>query len=270
MKGVFDLAYGLLDDPRAWVPIRSGESGDFVYCRHDDHSYAKIASRARLDELAGERDRLAWLRGRGVACPEILDWRETEEGACLTMTAVRGVPATDLSGTDLLKAWPSMAQQLAVIHNLPIAECPFERSLSRMFGCAVDVVSRNAVNPDFLPDEDKNKPQQELLARVEQELTLRLAQESADMAVCHGDPCMPNFMVDPQSLRCAGLIDLGRLGTADHYSDLALMVANAEESWTTAQEADRAFSILFDTLGIERADRERLAFYLHLDPLTWG
>lgn len=30
-----------------------------------------------------------------------------------------------------------------------------------MFGRAVDVVSRNAVNPDFLPDEDKSTPQQE-------------------------------------------------------------------------------------------------------------
>jgi streptomycin 3"-kinase len=264
------LAYGLLEDPRAWVPIRGGESSDFVYRRHDNRSYAKITSRARVADLTGERDRLAWLHGRGVACPEIIDWRETEEGACLTMTAIPGVPAADLSGADLLKAWPSMAQQLGIMHNLPVAQCPFERSLSRTFGSAVDVVSRNAVNPDFLPDEDKNKPQQELLARVEQELTLRLDQESADMVVCHGDPCMPNFIVDPQSLQCAGVIDLGRLGTADRYADLSLMVANAGESWTTAHEAECAFSILFDILGIKRADRERLSFYLRLDPLTWG
>ncbi|WP_436977121.1 phosphotransferase, partial [Shigella flexneri] len=31
------------------------------------------------------------------------------------------------------------------------------------------------------------------------------------MVVCHGDPCMPNFMVDPKTLQCTGLIDLGRL-----------------------------------------------------------
>jgi streptomycin 3"-kinase len=124
--------------------------------------------------------------------------------------------------------------------------------------------------PDFLPVEDKKETQQELLAGVEQELTPRLDQESADMAVSHGDPCMPNFIVDPRSLQCAGVIDLGRLGTADRYSDLALMVANAEESWTTLHEAERAFAILFDILGINAPDRERLAFYLRLDPLTWG
>ncbi|PLE46572.1 phosphotransferase [Klebsiella pneumoniae] len=149
-------------------------------------------------------------------------------------------------------------------------QCPFERRLSRMFGRAVDVVSRNAVNPDFLPDEDKSTPQLDLLARVERELPVRLDQERTDMVVCHGDPCMPNFMVDPKTLQCTGLIDLGRLGTADRYADLALMIANAEENWAAPDEAERAFAVLFNVLGIEAPDRERLAFYLRLDPLTWG
>ncbi len=56
-----------------------------------------------------------------------------------------------------------------------------------MFGRAVDVVSRNAVNPDFLPDEDKSTPQLDLLARVERELPVRLDQERTDMVVCHGE-----------------------------------------------------------------------------------
>lgn len=270
-KGAYlTLVSELLEDSRAWVPVRSGESGDFVYRRNDGLAYAKISPLARVADLAGERDRLTWLYGRGVACPEIIGWREAEEGACLVMTAISGVPAANLSGEDLLKAWPSMAQQLGIIHSLPIVQCPFERSLSRMFESAVDVVSRNAVNPEFLPDEDKSRPQKQLLARVERELPIRFDQERADMVVCHGDPCMPNFMVDPQSLRCSGMIDVGRLGTADRYADLALMVANAGESWTAPDEAESAFAILFDILGINAPDRERLAFYLRLDPLTWG
>jgi streptomycin 3"-kinase len=186
------------------------------------------------------------------------------------MTAVPGVSAADLAGADLLTAWPSIAQQLAIIHELSVAQCPFDRNLSRAFAAAVDVVSRNAVNPDFLPDEDKNKTPQELLERVEREVADRLDQEKADMVVCHGDPCMPNFVVDPQTLRCTGLIDLGRLGTADRYADLALMIANADESWEAQHYADRAFSILFETMGIKKPDRDRLTFYLRIDPLTWG
>lgn len=54
---------------------------------------------------------------------------------------------------------------------------------------------------------------------------------------------MPNFMVDPKTLQCTGLIDLGRLGTADRYADLALMIANAEENWAAPDEAERAFAV---------------------------
>ncbi|EBI8487007.1 APH(3'') family aminoglycoside O-phosphotransferase [Salmonella enterica] len=184
-----------------WLPVRGGESGDFVFRRGDGHAFAKIAPASRRGELAGERDRLIWLKGRGVACPEVINWQEEQEGACLVITAIPGVPAADLSGADLLKAWPSMGQQLGAVHSLSVDQCPFERRLSRMFGRAVDVVSRNAVNPDFLPDEDKSTPQLDLLARVERELPVRLDQERTDMVVCHGDPCMPNFMVDPKTLQ---------------------------------------------------------------------
>lgn len=264
------MAHRLLPDLRRWAAIGSGESGDFVYRRDDGLAYAKIATGARAADLSAERDRLNWLQGRGVACPEIVDWRQEEDGACLIMTAIPGIPAAGLSGDDLLKAWPSMAQQLAVLHTLPAGQCPFERRLSGLYSRAADVVSRGAVNRDFLPDEDQHIPQPELLMRVKRELPLRLEQETADMAVCHGDACMPNFVIDPHRLQCTGLIDLGRLGTADRYADLALMVANAEESWTEPDQAERAFSVLFDIMRIETPDRDRLAFYLRLDPLTWG
>ncbi|BCH32771.1 hypothetical protein MesoLjLc_47010 [Mesorhizobium sp. L-8-10] len=114
------------------------------------------------------------------------------------------------------------------------------------------------------------KPALELLARIERELPVRLDQEVADRVVRHGDPCMPNFMVSRANLRCTGMIDLGRLGGGDRYADLALMVANAGGNWTIKAQAEQAFSILFDTLGIARPDNERLAFSLRLDPLTWG
>ncbi|MCA1439346.1 APH(3'') family aminoglycoside O-phosphotransferase [Ensifer sp. IC4062] len=266
-----DRHFALLDRSRfGWTPVATGESGDPVYRRDDGLAYAKVAPSARSAELAGERDRLVWLNGRGVACPEVVDWRETGEGASLVMTAIPGVPAVDLPGGDLLKAWPLMARQLGALHALPADGCPFDRSLSVMFARAADVVFRDAVNPDFLPDDDRNAPRRALLARVEREMAARLEQETADRVVCHGDPCMPNFMVDPETLRCTGVIDLARLGTADRYADLALMIANAGESWATPDQAERALAILFDALGLAAPDSERLAFYLRLDPLTWG
>lgn len=266
-----DWTHTLLDRRRfGWVPVRTGESGDLVYRRADGLAFAKIARPARAAELAGERDRLAWLHGRGVGCPEVIDWRDVEAGACLLMTAVPGVPATRLPGTDLLKAWPSMAQQLGRLHALATDSCPFDRNLLVMVEQAAAVVARAAVNPDFLPDEDQDTRPGDLLARVERDLPARLDQEAADRVVCHGDACMPNFMVDPASFQCTGLVDLGRLGTADRYVDLALMAATAHERWASQAVEAEAFAILFQTVGIEAPDRERLDFYLRLDPLTWG
>ncbi|HCG1306829.1 TPA: APH(3'') family aminoglycoside O-phosphotransferase [Pseudomonas aeruginosa] len=262
--------YALLDSRFNWVPVQTGESGDLIYQRDDGLAYVKLAPAARSVDLAGERDRLLWLHKRGITGPEVIDWHETEEGVRLTMTTVPGVPAAGLSGADLLKAWPSMARQLAILHELAVGECPYDRGLLLMFDRAVDVVARDAVNPDFLSGEDKDIPAYELLAHITDELPVRLDQEAAERAVCHGDACMPNFIIDPRNLQCTGLIDFGRLGKADRYADLSLMVASAGENWTTLAQAERAFGILFGALGISAPDRDRLAFYLRLDPLTWG
>ncbi|EPK5326370.1 hypothetical protein OIV27_005740, partial [Klebsiella pneumoniae] len=36
-----------------WLPVRGGESGDFVFRRGDGHAFAKIAPASRRGELAG-------------------------------------------------------------------------------------------------------------------------------------------------------------------------------------------------------------------------
>jgi streptomycin 3"-kinase len=95
----------------------------------------------------------------------VVDWRETGDGSCLEMSAVAGVPASELSGSDLLNAWPSIARQIGTLHELRTNRCPFDRSLSFMFDLAADIVARDAVNPEFLQEKDRNAPAAELLAR---------------------------------------------------------------------------------------------------------
>lgn len=105
--------------------------------------------------------------------------------------------------------------------------------------------------------------------RLTEQLNDRLAQEPGDTVVCHGDLCLPNIVLDPDTLDVAGFIDLGRLGTADRYADIALLLANARETWpneTTATTADEEFARGYDLT----LDPNRQRFYLHLDPLTWG
>lgn len=253
-----------------WARVDHGESGDAVYRRGDGVAFAKIARGAAAAALDGERRRLQWLAERDVAVPAVLDWRDAGDAACLVTAALAGVPASVLSAADLLAAWASIVQRLKSVHELPADACPFERGLAAMWAKAEDVVARGAVNADFLDDERRKLPPSRLLDDLRGELAGRLVQERDDRVVCHGDACMPNFIVDPATLRCVGVLDVGRLGCADRYVDLSLLLANARESWDAPGQAEEAHRRVFHELGLRDADAARLSFYLRLDPLTWG
>jgi streptomycin 3"-kinase len=252
-----------------WSPVTTGESGATVFRDEDATRYAKCVPAAEAAVLKAEHDRVEWLADQDVPGPRVLDWRSGEAGALLATSAVPGVPADRLSAADLRAAWEHIADTVRGLHELPAHRCPFDRGLDTMVALARDVVGRNAVNPEFLPVEQQHTPPDELLARLEPEVARMRAQEAADTVVCHGDLCLPNIVVDPETRKVAGFIDLGRLGTADRYADLALLLANARETWEDEEQALAGDTQFADWYGLV-LDRDRLNFYLHLDPLTWG
>ncbi|QVQ52864.1 APH(3'') family aminoglycoside O-phosphotransferase [Spiractinospora alimapuensis] len=254
---------------RSWEPVDHGESGASVVRSTDGQAFAKCVPAARSASLAEERDRTEWLHRQGIPAPRVLDWWADSDTACLVLGAVPGVPASGLTASRLSSAWSSITEAVVHLHSVPLGDCPLSRDLASMFAAAHDVVARGAVNPDFLPEEDRATPPGELLARLTPQRGERARQEVAEAVVCHGDLCLPNILVDPETHRVTGFVDLGRLGRADPYADLALLLTNARETWPDerdAQSADRAFARGY---GID-LDHERLGFYLALDPLTWG
>ncbi|MGO4649130.1 APH(3'') family aminoglycoside O-phosphotransferase [Nocardia sp. 2YAB30] len=266
LQAVLSSAGGSTGD---WVPVTTGESGAAVFRSEDATRYAKCVPAVDAAALNAEHDRVEWLAGRGVPGPRVLDWYSGEAGAYLVTSAVSGVSADQLLAADLRATWEHIADAVRGLHELPVEQCPFHRDLNALVTVARDVVGRGAVNPEFLPVEQQHTPPEELLASLEPEITQMLAQESTDTVICHGDLCLPNIVVDPETLKVSGFIDLGRLGLADRYADLALLLANARETWQDEQQALAADAVFADRYGIV-LDRGRLNFYLHLDPLTWG
>ena len=222
-----------------------------------------------MASLEAERDRVAWLHARGVPGARVLDWRVADAGGCLVTSAVAGVPADRVPEATLRAAWGPIADAMRRLHDVPLQGCPFSRDLRRMFATAREVVARGAVNPEFLPVDQQHTPPDELLARLAPQAEGRLAQEAAEAVVCHGDLCLPNIVLDPATLTVAGFIDLGRLGRADPYADIALLLATARETWADDHQAKSADDAFAHHYGIA-LDRDRERFYLHLDPLTWG
>lgn len=274
VTGVIDAMFRTLlragRDSGEWEPVLDGESGAGVFRSGDGSRYAKCVPADSAYSLEEERDRVDWLSGQGgVPGPRVLDWRVTPDAVCLITSTVSGTPADRVTAPELQAAWERIAEAVRHLHELPPRQCPFSRELSRMFAVARDVVARGAVNPEFLPEEQQETPADELLARLVPQLDQRLAQEAGDTVVCHGDLCLPNIVLDPDTLNVSGFIDLGRLGRADPYADIALLLANSRETWADERRARAADEAFAERYGIE-LDREREGFYLHLDPLTWG
>ncbi|NEB37738.1 APH(3'') family aminoglycoside O-phosphotransferase [Streptomyces sp. SID14515] len=268
-SGTQDLSPALLGVGGDWLPVTAGESGASVFRGADAARYAKCVPAAEAADLTAERDRIAWLSDQGVPGPRVLDWYAGDAGACLVTRAVSGVPADQVRAEDLRAAWGHIADAVRRLHEVPVASCPFHRGLDDVVAVARDVVARGAVNPEFLPVEQQHVPPAELLSRLTGQIPRRRDQEVADTVVCHGDLCLPNIVLDPATWEVSGFIDLGRLGAADRHADLALLLANARETWVDEERARAADLAFAERYGIA-VDHDRLRFYLHLDPLTWG
>ena len=252
-----------------WEPVDIGESDTSVYRR--GNTFAKCCDPSGVADLAAERDRITWLAGTGFPSATVVDWLEptptqldgpgsSSGGACLVTSAVPGVPGDSLPPASRERAMRSLGATLRELHSL--VDCPFERPLAEVIASAADVVRRGAVNPAYLTDEWRRLQPAELLDQVVAERPY--IESVLEPAVCHGDACLPNVFFDPETLEVTGLIDLGRLGVADRYSDLALITIQLHDEWS----ADPA--PFLEAYGVPAPDPRRLHFYRLLDPLTWG
>jgi streptomycin 3"-kinase len=268
MTIVGDLVSELLPDPGDWEPVAVGQSGALVFRGRRGQRYAKLVSSEHVAELAAERDRLVWLNQQPVPSSRVLDWRQSDVGACLVTQALPGLPASHLDPTALLRSWPSIVETVRALHDLDTATCPFDRGIAHMMSLAEAGVAEGRTVVEFLPEHLQSTPPAHILEQIRSELPLRLGQERTDLVVCHGDLCLPNIVVDPTECRVEGLIDVGRLGTADPYGDIALLLATPLATWpdaATAHRAEQEFAALYGT----DLDPDRQDFYLRLDPLTW-
>ena len=239
-----------------------------VYYDRGEQRYAKIVSSRQVAELAAERDRSVWITQTAIPTAPVLDWRETDAGACLVTQAVLGVPASELDAPALRRAWPSVVAAIRALHGLSTDGCPFDRSLAQMMPLARASVAEDRVVVRFLPVSLQRTPPTQILDQIEAELPALLVQERTQLVVCHGDLCLPNILVDPDTSQVKALIDLGRLGTADPYGDIALLLATARDTWSDesmARWAEQQFAEIYGT----ELDPERRDFYRRLDPLTW-
>ena len=204
-----------------------------VTFRTDDGRHIKHEPRNLETSFAGEADRLEWA-GRYVAVPRALEIGSDETHDWLVTATISGESAVAPRWVaDPSAAVRAVGEGLRALHEaLPVAECPFD------WGVATRI-AKAAGRGIRLPEPLTEAPPIDLLV------------------VCHGDACCPNTLVGDDG-RWSGHVDLGALGIADRWADLAVATMSTEWNYGPGWEAH-----LLAAYGIE-PDPERMDYYRKL------
>ncbi|WP_299959614.1 aminoglycoside 3'-phosphotransferase [uncultured Modestobacter sp.] len=213
----------------------------------DGRRFVKWAPAGSGLPIAGEAERLGWA-ARLISVPRPLARGEDVEGEWLVTAGLPGRSAVDPRWlADPGTAIAAVGAGLRALHDaLPAADCPFDWSASAR---VADAHRRaDSLHPQRWWPEHRGPTVPEVLARLDD------APDPDRLVVCHGDACAPNTLLTDDG-RWSGHVDLGSLGVADRWADLA--VATWSTVWNYGPGWERP---LLDAYGIE-PDEERTAYY---------
>ena len=214
------------------VPVWRNDYGGVTF-RTDDGRYIKHGPRNAESSFAGEAERLDWAVAR-IAVPRVLEVGGDDTHEWLVTTALPGLSAVDPRWVaDPATAVRAVGEGRRALHDaLPVADCPFDWGVA---GRIANAAGRGIRVPDALrepPPVDR-------------------------LVVCHGDACCPNTLIGDDG-RWVAHVDLGTLGVADRWADIA--VASMSTAWNYGEGWEDA---LIEAYGVA-PDRERLSYYRDL------
>jgi kanamycin kinase/streptomycin 3"-kinase/aminoglycoside 3'-phosphotransferase-2 len=247
-----------------WEQISTGRSGADVRRSPDGSAYAKSGSGILREDLVAERERLEWLASTDLPAAEILDWVDDEHTATLTLRTVPGVPMSELSGPDAATAIGALGRFLARLHATPRESCPFERWLAVTVPIARVRAEEGLVDEDDFDHDREGRSAQDVLSDLLEQRPKAEELEMHDLVVCHGDACLPNFLVDPDTCEVTGMVDVHRLGVADRHLDLALSTRSTTDATLNPGFGSEAARALVSAYGRD-VDPWRIEFYRLLD-----
>ncbi|NUR26639.1 MAG: aminoglycoside 3'-phosphotransferase [Catenulispora sp.] len=212
-----------------------------------DARYAKWVPTGVDLDLAAEAARMRWA-GMFVTVPRVLELDSSDEGSWLITAALDGEMAVaDRWKQDPATAVRVIGEALRTFHDtLRVEECPFSASAEERVAEAERNADRRA-DRTLHPDYAHLTPAQALKRVADVPPVDKLV-------VCHGDTCAPNTLLTADG-RFAGHVDLGELGVADRWSDLAIA------TWSTTWNYGSGWQEpLLDAYGVA-PDPERTEYY---------
>ncbi|GAA3662248.1 aminoglycoside 3'-phosphotransferase [Microbacterium marinilacus] len=194
------------------VPVWRNELGGVTF--RAGALFIKHGPRHGEASMAEEAERLAWA-AQWASVPSVLDQGETDDEEWLVTRAMDGETAVAPRWRERpATAVRAVAEGLRALHDaLPVDACPFDWSVPTRI---IRAQERGSDVPAALRD----PPPVDRLV------------------VCHGDACAPNTLIGDDG-RWTAHVDLGALGTADRWADIA--VATMSLGWNYGPGWDGLF-----------------------------
>jgi kanamycin kinase len=183
-------------------------------------------------DLVGEAARMRWA-GRWARVPEVLD--VDPDGRWLMTAAVPGRSAVDPEWVARpVEAARAIGHGLRLLHDaLPVDGCPYDWSVEARIRDAERQGQTVPVGLRRPPPVDR-------------------------LVVAHADACVPNTLLEDDG-RFLAHVDLGRLGVADRWADLAVATYSLAWNYLPPEGVDLEHELL-DAYGTARDD-ERIHYY---------
>lgn len=201
-------------------------------------------------DLAAEVARLRWA-ARFTVVPRVLGEGADSTGSWIITHGLPGRSAVD----DRWKCDPGTAVRaigsgLRSLHDvLPVAECPFGWSAEQRLESARSRAAAGRTSPGEWHQDLQH------FGTVERALEVLSDTPPADrLVVCHGDACAPNTLIGDDGA-WSGHVDLGTLGVADRWADLAVATWSTQWNYGPGWEAP-----LLEAYGVD-PDPERTTYY---------
>lgn len=241
----------------SWQRDMVGESGGAVfrvYATGMPDRYVKHGARHVAQDIIDEMVRLCWLKER-LPVPQVEHFvADGEADAWLLMSAIPGKTAYQIMQTEpelRIATTVAIAAFLRRLHALPADECPFNNSHPLRLADAHRRMIDGNVDTDDFGEQHEGWSARQVWAKMQTLLPF-----VSDPVVTHGDFSLDNILIEGGVV--SGCIDLGRMGIADRYQDIAILWDSLGEF---GAEVQKAFA---DAYRIA-IDHRKIDFHLCLD-----
>lgn len=208
-----------------------------------------------------------WLKQR-IPVPEILEYAIAEGKSYCLMTRIPGRMICD----DMYMANPEqlleiVSQAMKLLWSIDINSCPCDNSLhvklkQARYNIENGLVDLDNVDSETFGENGFHSPE-ELMKWLEEN------RPEEELVFSHGDFSMPNIFAAGDKI--SGFIDLGRMGIADRWQDIAICYRSLKHNFEGRYNGGFPYEgyrpeMLFEKLEIE-PDYEKLKYYILLDEL---